>query len=131
MRTPQTGKVGRRALFVATLLALAVGPTSVAAAGVDPVGPTPAPSPTWIVILTDHGDAEREAHALVQPEGGRVLAVYSHVLDGFEFSGSPAAAAALARNPRVAHVEATRSLHAVEIAPNGILRTSAWAAHQA
>ena len=41
------------------------------------------------------------------------------------------AAAALARDPRVAHVEASRTLHAVEIAPNGILRTSAWAAHQA
>jgi subtilisin family serine protease len=34
-------------------------------------------------------------------------------------------------DPRVAHVEVSRTLHAVEIAPNGILRTSAWAAHQA
>ncbi len=52
-------------------------------------------------------------------------------------TGSPSpgprqAAAALARNPRVTDVELARTLHAVdEYAPNGILRTNAWAAHGA
>jgi subtilisin family serine protease len=104
---------------------------SAAGAAVDPVGPAPAHDQTWIVTLVGDADAAREAPPLVRGEGGQLLAVYSHVLHGFAFAGSTAAAAALARNPRVAQVEAARTVHAVEIAPNGILRTSAWAAHDA
>src|SRR4029079_16153195 len=72
-----------------------------------------------------------EAPQLAGRQGGRGLAGYSHVLNRFAVSGFAAAAGALARDPQVAHVEASRTLHAVEVAPNGILRTSAWAAHQA
>ncbi len=125
-------KTGRLALLAAIVLALAGGTTAAAAAAVDPLGPAPAaPAQTWIVTLVGNADTAREAPQLVGRQGGRLLAVYSHVLDGFAFSGSAGAAAALARDPRVAHVEASRTLHAVEIAPNGILRTSAWAAHEA
>jgi subtilisin len=132
MRTSQWSKTGRLALLAATIIALAGATMPAAAAAVDPIPPASAPpGQTWIVTLVDHADAPREAPQLAQREGGQLLAVYSHVFDGFAFSGSANAAAALAHNPRVAHVEASRTLHAVEIAPNGILRTSAWAAHQA
>jgi subtilisin family serine protease len=111
-------------------MALAGG-TIPAAAAVDPIGRAPDADTTWIVTFVGGVDAASEAPPLVQQQGGRLVAVYSHALDGFAFSGSASAAAALARNPRVAHVELARTLHAVEIAPNGILRTSAWAAHEA
>jgi subtilisin family serine protease len=124
--------VRRCALFITTVIAFAVATMSTATAAVDPVGPKAAAADqTWVVTLVGHADAPREAPQLAGRQGGRVLAVYSHVLNGFAFSGSAAAAAALARDPQVAHVEASRTLHAVEVAPNGILRTSAWAAHQA
>src|SRR5262249_1324151 len=115
------------------VMSLAVATMSSAGAAVDPLPPTPPPSEqTWIVTLVPAADARREAPGLVQREGGRLLASYTHVLDGFAFSGSARAGAALAQNPRVTHVEAARTLHAVdEYAPNGILRTSAWAAHGA
>ncbi len=132
MRTGQWSKTWRLALLGVTVVALAGWTMSAAAAAVDPIPSAPAPlNQTWIVTLVGTADAPREAPQLAAREGGRLLAVYSHVLDGFAFSGSPDAAAALARDPRVVHVEASRTLHAVEIAPNGILRTSAWAAHQA
>jgi subtilisin len=132
MQTSQKSGTRRLALLVATVITLAIGTMSAATAAVDPIGPKPALStPTWVVTLVGHGNAPREASQLAGGQGGRLLAVYSHVLNGFAFSGSAEAAAALARDPRVAHVEAARTLHAVEIAPNGILRTSAWAAHQA
>jgi subtilisin family serine protease len=133
MRTRQWWKAGGHALLVATVLTLAIGATgSGAAAAVDPIGPPPpSPTETWIVTLAPGSDARAEAPGLAQQHGGQVVAVYTHVFDGFAFSGSASAAAALAHNPRVTGVEASRTLHAVEIAPNGILRTSAWAAHQA
>jgi subtilisin family serine protease len=130
MRTGQSSKAQRLALVVATVFALA-GAAMPAAGAVDPIGPAADSTATWIVTLVDHVDAAREAPQLAHRQGGQLLAVYSHVLDGFAFTGSADAAAALARDPLVAHVEVARTLHAVEIAPNGILRTSAWAAHQA
>jgi len=129
MGTRQWWKAGGHALLVATVVIL-VGST-VATAAVDPIGPPPAPPGTWIVTLTPGADARAEAPGLAQQHGGQVVAVYTHVFEGFAFSGSADAAAALAHNPRVTRVEESRTLHAVEIAPNGILRTSAWAAHQA
>jgi len=132
MQTGQWSKTSRLLLLAVTVVALAGWNMSAVAAAVDPIPSTPAqPGQTWIVTLVGNADAPREAPELAAREGGRLLAVYSHVLDGFAFTGSADAAAALARDPRVAHVEVARTLHAVEIAPNGILRTSAWAAHQA
>ena len=82
--------------FAAIVIALAGGTMSAAAAAVDPIGPQPAQaSPTWVVTLVGDGTAPNEASHLVGREGGRLLAVYSHVLNGFAFSGSADAAAAL------------------------------------
>jgi subtilisin family serine protease len=131
MRTTGLLKAGRVALVAVSVVALAGVSMSAAAAAVDPIGPAPASEQTWIVTLSGNVDAAREAPELAQRVGGQLVATYSHALNGFAFSGSAHAAAALASNPRVAHVEASRTLHAVEIAPWGILRTSAWAAHQA
>lgn len=131
MRTSQWSGTGRCALFVVMIVTLTAATMSAAAAAVDPIGPQSGPAQTWIVTVAGHVDIPSEASQLAGSEGGRVTAVYSHVLHGFAFSGSPAGAAALARDPRVVHVEAAGTLHAVETAPNGILRTSAWAAHQA
>ncbi len=132
MQTRHWLKRGIFALVVGTVLVFTTGTLSVAAPAVDPIGPAPAqPSPTWIVTLAGHASAQNEAPQLAGRQGGRLVAVYSNVLNGFAFAGSAAAAAALARDPRVAKVELARTLHAVEIAPYGILRTSAWAAHQA
>ena len=131
MRSTQWWRTGRVALLAVTF-AVASGTMSAAVAAVDPIGPAPAPSgQTWIVTLVGNADPPREAPQLVGRHSGQLLVVYSHVLNGFAFSGSADAAAALARDPRVTHVEASRTLHAVEIAPYGILRTSAWAAHEA
>jgi len=119
------------AALALTAMALAGGTVAASATTVDPVGSPSAQDKTWIVTLVGNADASSEASQLAAQQGARVVAVYSHVLHGFAFSGSETAAAALARNPRVAGVEVARTLHAVEIAPNGILRTSAWAAHDA
>jgi len=133
MQTIQWPRSRWCALLAVVVIALAVGTMSAATAAVDPLPPASAQSDqTWIVTLVDNADAPREAPPLVQHEGGRLVATYTHALDGFAFSGSAQAAAAMARNPRVTHVELARTVHAVgELAPNGILRTSAWAAHGA
>src|SRR5262245_31134606 len=120
----------RTALLVAMVVGATIATTSSGAAA-DPIGPPAQPSQTWIVTLVGDVNSQSAAPELAGRQGGHLLAVYSHVLDGFAFSGPAAAAAALANDPRVASVEPSRTLHAVEIAPNGILRTSAWAAHQA
>ena len=88
MRTGQWSKTWRLALLAVTVLALAGGTMSAAAAAVDPIRSAPAPpNQTWIVTLVGTADAPREAPQLAAREGGRLLAVYSHVLDGFAFSG--------------------------------------------
>src|SRR5262245_41044574 len=103
MRIQQWWKAGRHALMLATVVTLVLGATS-AAAAVDPIGPPPPPSTeTWIVTLTPGADARAEAPGLAQQHGGQVVAEYTHVFDGFAFSGSANAAAALAHNPRVTH----------------------------
>src|SRR6476659_3244660 len=94
----------RFALLAALVISLTAGTASAATAAVDPLPPAPAgQDQTWIVTLAGNADAPREAPQLVQREGGRLLAAYTHVLDGFAFAGSAQAAAALARDPRVAH----------------------------
>ena len=96
MRTGRWSKTGRVALLAATVLALAGATMTAAAAAVDPIGPAPAPTATWIVTLVDNADAAHEAPQLAHGEGGQVVAVYSHALDGFAFSGSAAAAVIVA-----------------------------------
>ncbi len=59
----------------------------------------------YVVVLADNDDPEavgREAEALYR---GRLHRVYRHTLHGFAIRLTPEAAAALARDPRVAYVE--------------------------
>jgi len=114
------------------ILAVSVASLATAGGAVDPVGPAPSSSSTWIVTLDRTLDAKDVAAGLARRAGGDVVTTYEHVLNGFAFNGSPAAAAALAHVPGVVGIEQSRTVHAVdEYAPFGILRTSAWAAHQA
>ena len=86
------------------------------AAGIVIASPTPAPASAdpgvapgrWIVELRPGRRAAQEAPGLAAQYRGRVGHVYETVLDGFSFEGSNAAAAALARNPKVKRVEADR-----------------------
>src|SRR5262245_58876939 len=134
MRARLLRRMGRRALLIAALVALGSSSVAVgaaAAAPVDPVGPAPVTQGTWIVTLSPGIDAHGAAAQFAHRVDGNVVGTYSYVLNGFAFSGPPAAATALSHLPGVTSVEPSRTLHAVEIAPNGILRTSAWAAHNA
>jgi len=135
MRTNHQWKTTSRALLgllVVVLLGLSVPASAAATAAVDPVGTAPLPDQTWIVTLSPQVDAQEVASPLAQRAGGTVGATYTHALNGFEFSGPPGAATALAHIPGVTSVERSRTLHAVdEYAPWGILRSSAWAAHGA
>jgi subtilisin family serine protease len=133
MRMSRWWKTGRRALL--TTIILGVGGASLATAGAaatDPVGPAPAPSSIWIVTLDKTVDAKNVAPGLARGAGGDVVTTYEHVLNGFAFTGSAAGAATLVHAPGVVRIEQSRTVHAVdEYAPFGILRTSAWMAHQA
>ncbi|MBA3688888.1 MAG: S8 family peptidase [Chloroflexi bacterium] len=66
----------------------------------------PSPTGTWIVTLRADVDPAATAGALARQQGGAVGYVYRHAINGFSFRGSAAAASALARNPKVAFVEA-------------------------
>jgi subtilisin family serine protease len=131
MRTSLLQGIGGRALLTAAIVVLGLSAVPAAAGAVDPIGPAPTSGQTWIVTLDRGVDAAHAAAQLAHRVDGAVLATYSNVLNGFAFSGSPAAAVALSHLPGVTRVEPSGTLHAVEIAPNGILRTSAWAAHNA
>jgi subtilisin family serine protease len=65
---------------------------------------------TWIVQLRAGVDPAAAAPGLARQHGGTVGFVYRHALNGFSFRGSATAAAALARNPRVALVEADQEV---------------------
>ena len=133
MNTRQPTRIGRP---IALLALTAIGCWGLAAPATWAAPPPPAPvagtgDPTWIVTLRTGANPLFAGLVLTGQQSATLTGVYSHVLDGFSFTGSAAAASAMARNPFVAKVEVARGLHAVEIAPNGILRTSAWAAHGA
>ena len=79
----------------------------------------------WVVVLEPGADAGTQGRQLAAVVGGRVGHVYEHVLGGFSFEGSPAAAAALRANP---NVRAVVPDGAVELADNawlGIFRIDA------
>jgi hypothetical protein len=93
-------------------------------------------SSSWIVMFD--GPAAQPAAGvtaragdLAALAGGRVDHVYSHALSGFSFTGTAAAAARVRSAAGVARVVPDGRLHTTEIAPNGILRTGAWDAHEA
>ena len=63
--------------------------------------PPTGPSRDWIVTLRGGLDPGTEAPGLLKPHGAKARHVFKHALNGFSFRGSAAAAAALARNPKV------------------------------
>jgi subtilisin len=120
----------RRMVSVLAGLALlgalaAVAPFAPAAASVE-ADPDVVPG-SWIVQLRPDRDPRSDAPALANRYGGRVGHVYTNALGGFSFSGSEAAAAALARNPNVVRVEANRMVRALAPAavPTGVQRIDA------
>jgi subtilisin family serine protease len=80
---------------------------------------------SWIVTLEKGAELGR-AKAMARQAGGKAGLVYGHALRGFQFKGSAKAAAALARNPNVASVEADRPVYLTEIVPYGITRVRGW-----
>jgi subtilisin family serine protease len=89
-----------RLSLVAVLVAIAV--TFATGAGAAPPG-----SASYIVVLNANaGPPSWVAAQLSSRFGGSVSYVYSHALNGFALSLPPQAAQALARDPRVASVEA-------------------------
>ena len=80
---------------------------------------------SWIVTLRGGVDAG-DAAGLARAAGGHVGHVFEHALNGFQFKGSAAAAAALERNPRVASVEPDGVLHLTETLPYGVKRVFAY-----
>src|SRR4029079_14559255 len=124
-----------RSRLATTLVALAAlclfAPAAVAAKEQPPKFPTQGSDvvakDSWIVTLKKVADVEL-AGKLATKAGGKAGLKYTHALTGFQFKGSAKAAAALAKNPRVASVTPDHAIHLTEIAPNGILREHAWSA---
>jgi len=84
----------------------------------------PAPAGTYIVVLKPSvADVPAAASNIARAHGGNVGFVYEHALRGFSVRLPGAAAAAIARNPAVAYVEADQ-LYTVEAqtVPTGIRR---------
>lgn len=103
-----------RAVLAAVVLAVtALGGT----AGAD------APPRSYIVVLAPGTtDVPEIAADLAGSHGGRVGHVYEHALRGFSITVPPQAAAALARNPQVAYVEADDVVSIEQTTPTGIRR---------
>lgn len=78
---------------------------------------------SWIVTLVAGIDAAAQAPGLAHGAGGASGLVYRHALNGFQFKGSPAAAATLARDSRVASVQPDRAVYLNEVLPFGVERT--------
>ena len=121
-----------RAFAAVAVVALVMGVLAPGAA----LAQTPAPphdpeaealvEDSWIVMLVSGADAAVEAPGLARAAGGSVGHVYRHALTGFQLKGSPAAADALRRNPRVVSVEADRGVELAEMLPFGVKRISAF-----
>ena len=100
--------------------ALTIGATAPAVAA------PPTPESFVVVLEPGTGDVPAVAAELARGAGGRVGHVYQHSIQGFSMTASPAAAAALARNPRVAYVEADMEVSiAAQATPTGISRSFA------
>src|SRR5688500_14869226 len=56
---------------------------------------------SWIVMLAPGHAARGLAAGLTRDVGGEIGLTYTHAINGFQFKGSAAAAAALERNPKV------------------------------
>jgi subtilisin len=127
-------------VFVVALLVGLVMPVS---AGADPAAGRGLASPSvvgadhpdavpgsWIVTLAAGTPAPGVAAGLARANGGRAGLVFGTALNGFQFLGSEAAAANLARHPDVIRVEADRTLSiASDSYPLGLQRIDADTAH--
>ena len=90
-----------------------------------PATARPAAAPiegSWIVTLAPGVDASTEAAALAQANGGSAGFVFRSALNGFQFSGSSAAADALRRNPNVTGVYPDHAITLTETLPYGVKR---------
>lgn len=74
----------------------------------------------WIVVFRDGAvtNVPAAARALAVQHGGHVGHVYQHALRGFSIEASPAQAARLARDGRVAYVEPDRVVSVAATQPN-------------
>jgi subtilisin len=81
---------------------------------------------SWLVTLVDGADPAAEAPGLSRAAGGSSGLVYHHAMHGFQFRGSPQAAAALGHNPRVASVQADSPVYLTDLLPHGVDRVEAW-----
>lgn len=90
-----------------------------------------AAEPGWIVVLAPHANPAIEAGAAGKTHGVAVGHVYAHVLNGFSFRGSDAAASALARNPNVRAVVPIRSASLADVGSWGFFRIDTDEAHSA
>ena len=82
------------------------------------------PGATYIVVLEPTaGNVPQAAAEIARTHGGRVGFVYEHALRGFSIRVPAAAAAAIARNPRVAYVESDQVYAvAAQTTPTGVRR---------
>src|SRR6476620_6845601 len=100
--------------LAALLAALALAGLAVAAEG----GAASSPSTgSYIVVFKSNAvqgpSVATATRQIASARGASVSFVYSHALHGFAARMSPTAAAAVARDPRVAYVEADQVMHAV------------------
>ncbi len=108
----------RRSLITAVaLLGLSV---PVMTSGADAAGPR---SSFIVVLQPGVTDVPGVAAGLAASARGEIGFVYEHALRGFSITASDAAAAGLARNPRVAYVERDQQVTlAAQVTPTGIDR---------
>ena len=106
--------------LVVTALVTAIGSAASAAA-------QPAPTSTYVVVLKpETSDVAGAAAALARAHGGTVGFVYTHALRGFSVRLPAAGAAAIARSPAVAYVEADQTYTVTaQSMPTGIQRVFA------
>jgi subtilisin family serine protease len=91
---------------------------------------------TWIVTVQPGVDVTLQARTLALAAGGTAGFVYSHVLGGFSFIGTTAAADLLRASPVVtsvvpdgpAHLAATTATSPAQLVPTGVSRISGPAA---
>src|SRR5437867_6193429 len=108
-------------LVVSLLGALALCLASVVSAVAAP--PPQAAAERYIVVLHDRVvDPDAAATELGRRHGGHVGFVYQHALKGFSIELPARAAAALARDPRVAYVERDQEVSAFGEVPTGVDR---------
>jgi len=119
MRASRTRRALAAAAAALLLVSLFAGP----ATAVPSNGPG---EHSWIVTLKPGVDSRDRGPGLATEAGGRIGLVYRKAINGFQFFGSDAAAAALQHNPNVQAVAADHPVFLTETLPNGIKRIGAY-----